>query len=67
MECQGGVVSILITPINHIISPVIVILNLLSKSSRPPSRVQGFWGLQSEDHNRLTPGLGSIIVVNIIY
>ena len=36
LEGQGDLVSRLITPIIHIVNPFIPIINLLSKSPRPP-------------------------------
>ena len=38
LECQGDIVSRLITPMTHIVTPVIPLINLLTKSLDPPSR-----------------------------
>ena len=38
LEGQGDLVSRLITPITHIVTTIIPIINLLTKSPDPPSR-----------------------------
>ena len=38
LEGQGDLVSRLITPITHVVTPFIPIINLLTRSPDPPSR-----------------------------